>query len=72
MGNLIHLTEELCFTLIDLINSFLDNYESEISEEVDKEIYFNFKDFFKSILCFDFDSCAFLWPNASQSLGNLA
>lgn len=38
MANLISLTEEFCFTLIDLINSFLDNHESEISEEVDKEI----------------------------------
>lgn len=36
MQNLRYLTEELCFTLTDLINSFLDNYDSDISEEVDK------------------------------------
>lgn len=38
MENVIYLTKEFWFTLIDLINSFLGNYENEISEEVDKEI----------------------------------
>lgn len=37
MANLIYLTKEFWFTLIDLLGSFSDNYESEL-RQVDKEI----------------------------------